>query len=193
MSNSVTALDHRKGLIHILQMAYSGELAAAFAYAGHWRSLRNPQERAQIKQIETDEWEHREIVGSLLKELGASPQMWREIFMGAIGSVIFAACFISGWFFPMYFAGRLEKSNTKEYASAAYHAEHLNLTEFLLELKKMSLVEAEHEYFFRNIVTGHPLTPFLQRMFGWGPEPGQQRLNYADLAGQIRVAPVEKT
>jgi Uma2 family endonuclease len=32
--------DARQNLIRILQSAYSGELAAAFAYRGHWKSLK---------------------------------------------------------------------------------------------------------------------------------------------------------
>ncbi|HEY9787766.1 MAG TPA: hypothetical protein V6D17_20425 [Candidatus Obscuribacterales bacterium] len=48
-------IDHRKELIHIVHMAYSGELAAGIAYAGHWRSLRDPAQRACIQKIENEE------------------------------------------------------------------------------------------------------------------------------------------
>ena len=113
---------HRQELIHILQMAYSGEKAAALAYAGHWRSARNLEERSSIEQIERDEWEHRKIVGQMLQELDARPQFWRELLMGTIGGTVMVACFISGWFFPMYFAGLLENQNVDEYSRAAMHA-----------------------------------------------------------------------
>jgi len=48
--------DARQNLIRILQNAYSGELAAAYAYRGHWRSLKkSAAEREKIKQIEAEE------------------------------------------------------------------------------------------------------------------------------------------
>ena len=42
----------RSGLIGILQLAYSGELAAGYAYRGHARSLSDPSERDHIRKIE---------------------------------------------------------------------------------------------------------------------------------------------
>ncbi len=59
----------RAKLINILQLAYSGELAAAYAYRGHWHSLTDPDERAQVKTIEDEEWHHRKLVGEMLKVL----------------------------------------------------------------------------------------------------------------------------
>ncbi len=49
----------RKNLIRILQNAYSGEIAAAYAYRGHWKSLKDSPERTEIKKIEAEEWDHR--------------------------------------------------------------------------------------------------------------------------------------
>ena len=51
-------IQHPK-LIKLLQLAYSAEKAAAFAYIGHAGSVRNPLEKLAIKQIEMDEWQHR--------------------------------------------------------------------------------------------------------------------------------------
>ena len=48
-------LDH-PALVKLLQRAYSGEKAAAFAYIGHACSLRDPGAKAAVKQIEVDEW-----------------------------------------------------------------------------------------------------------------------------------------
>ena len=45
-------------LVKLLQKAYSGEKAAAFAYIGHARSLRDPAAKAAVRQIEEDEWKH---------------------------------------------------------------------------------------------------------------------------------------
>lgn len=162
--------DHRSELIRILQMAYSGEKAAAFAYAGHWRASWNRAEREGIAKIEQDEWDHRALVGQMLAELGDKPQNWRELMMGTIGSVIFLACFISGWFFPMYFAGRLEHANVHEYLDAATHARALGLTDYESELLRLSDVEQSHEDYFKERVRGHWLTPLMKQVFQWGPE-----------------------
>lgn len=164
------AIRHRQQLILILQMAYSGEKAAALAYAGHWRSVSDPAEKLSIARIEQDEWEHRTIVGQMLAELNDKPQAWRELLMGTIGAVIFLACFISGWFFPMYFAGRLEHANVHEYSDAAKHARALALSSYEDELLRLSAVEQTHEDYFKQRVRGHWLTPSMQQLFGWGPE-----------------------
>jgi rubrerythrin len=104
--------DARQNLIRILQNAYSGELAAAYAYRGHWRSLRKSDvEREQIRQIEAEEWTHRKEVGKWLEILDAKPRKFKEAMLWTIGRSLGAACHISGWFFPMYFAGRLESGN----------------------------------------------------------------------------------
>jgi demethoxyubiquinone hydroxylase (CLK1/Coq7/Cat5 family) len=41
----------RSRLIQILQLAYSGELAAGYAYRGHARSVSDASERDRIRQI----------------------------------------------------------------------------------------------------------------------------------------------
>src|SRR5215210_6478193 len=97
----------RRNLIRILQNAYSGELAAAYAYRGHWRSLKPSGDKDRIKQIEAEEWDHRRRVGEWLERLGAAPRSARERVFWTIGKVLGQMCFVSGWFMPMYFAGRL--------------------------------------------------------------------------------------
>jgi rubrerythrin len=164
----MNADQHRKELIHILHMAYSGELAAGIAYAGHWRSLSVADQIKSIKKIENDEWVHRRLVGEMLAELDDRPQRWREMMMAAIGSSVFIACFLGGWFMPMYFAGRLESANTKEYFQAAYHASELGLTHMQGKLMELSAVELEHEEFFKSIVQGHVLLPLMIKFFRWG-------------------------
>jgi hypothetical protein len=39
------SLTPRAQLITVLQLAYSGELAAGYAYRGHWHSVRDSEER----------------------------------------------------------------------------------------------------------------------------------------------------
>jgi rubrerythrin len=157
----------RQNLIRILQNAYSGELAAAFAYRGHWKSLKESAEREQIKRIEAEEWTHRENVGRWLEELGAKPRRFREAIFWTIGKALGASCYISGWFFPMYFAGRLESGNVKEYEDAAAFAGELEMRECFDELMEMAKTEAEHEIFFRGVISKHRLLPLMKTIFRW--------------------------
>jgi len=160
---------HKKALIHTLHMAYSGEKAAGYAYNAHWRSVKNIEQKQQIQKIENEEWAHREIVGNMLTYLSAKPQRWRELMMAVIGRTVGFSCYVIGWFLPMYFAGRLESANIKEYEVAAYHAERLGLNDFAKELMRLSAVEQEHEDFFMDMVADHPLLPLIKTFFKWGP------------------------
>ena len=160
--------DHRHHLIHILQGAYSGELAAGFAYRGHWKSVKNATERAAIQKIEEEEWVHRKRVGEMLASLGGAPQQFRELKLWVIGRTIGLACHLIGWFLPMYFAGRLESGNVIEYQVAASHAGELCLKEFEADLLVMADVEREHEQFFLSVIAGHRWLPLISTLFGWG-------------------------
>src|SRR5678815_3955984 len=100
--NATNSSTPRTQLIHTLQMAYSGELAAGYAYRGHWHSVSSSDERAQIKIIEDEEWHHRKLVGEMLQSLGAEPRRIREIRATAVGRVLGPLCPCSGWFAPRY-------------------------------------------------------------------------------------------
>jgi demethoxyubiquinone hydroxylase (CLK1/Coq7/Cat5 family) len=89
-------------LISILRLAYSGELAAAFAYRGHWHSVADEDERNQIKTIEEEEWHHRKLVGEMLRSMGSQPSVFREFRAAAIGRMLGVLCQVTGWFLPMY-------------------------------------------------------------------------------------------
>lgn len=157
----------RRSLIRILQNAHAGEIAAAYAYRGHWRSLPESPEKMRIQKIEAEEWDHRRRVGQWLDSLGAKPRPLREAVFRTIGNVLGPACFISGWFLPMYFAGRLESQNSAEYEDAAKFATELALEACVADLLDMARVEVEHEEFFHAMVAGHPLLPIMRRVFGW--------------------------
>lgn len=173
---------HRRHLIQILQSAYSGELAAGFAYRGHWNSLKNANECAAIQKIEHEEWVHRKRVGEMLDSLGAAPLKYQEAKFWLIGRTIGLACHLIGWFLPMYFAGRLESGNVVEYEVAASHAGALGLMEFEADLLVMAGVEKEHEIFFLNAVTGHRLLPLVSTLSGWGRPLTPQQTNPAKSA-----------
>ena len=158
----------RENLIRILQNAHAGELAAAFAYRGHWMSLKkNAVEREHIRKIEAEEWKHRENVARWLERLGAKPNKIREKIFWTIGKTIGAACLVSGWFIPMYFAGRLESGNVREYIAAAEFAKELEMPDCFEEMMEMSRVESEHEIFFSGVVANHRLLPLTRRFFKW--------------------------
>jgi rubrerythrin len=148
---------HLNELIKILRLAYSGELAAAYAYRGHWHSVKDEATRARIRQIEEEEWHHRRLVGRMLKEVGAKPNRAREFRAVLIGRTLGAMCHVVGWLLPMYGAGKLESRNINEYETAARHAARSGRTEFVDCLLAMAEVEWEHEKYFRAILGSHKL------------------------------------
>jgi demethoxyubiquinone hydroxylase (CLK1/Coq7/Cat5 family) len=158
----------RLALIEILQNAFSGELAAAYAYRGHWKSVSDKGEREKIRSIENDEWIHRENVRRMLSQLGAGPRQVREARFWLIGRTLGIGCHFIGWFLPMYFAGRLESRNIIEYEDAAMHARTLGLAEYLAELSVMADVERDHEAFFGEKVANHRWLPMFRSIFKWG-------------------------
>ena len=143
---------HRKQLIQILQMAYSGEKSAALAYQGHADCVSCPNEQAMIRKIEQEEWDHRNRVGKMLIELGAAPHPVREVMQVLIGRVLKVLCPFSGWFLPMYSAWKLEEKNIQEYANAAAHARGIGRDDYAEELMHMSTVEREHAEYFASVV-----------------------------------------
>jgi len=163
----------RESLVNILQLAYSGELAAAYAYRGHWQSVRGPEERSRIQAIEEEEWHHRRLVGDMLQELGEEPDIRREKKAVLIGRAIGFFCHVSGWLAPMYGAGKLESRNIKEYEVAARYARDCGRTEFIDCLLFMAEVEWEHERYFRGQVQGHRLGRHLPI---WPAPPDKERI-----------------
>jgi rubrerythrin len=161
----------RLRLIATLQLAFSGERAAGFAYRGHWRSLRDPEERRRVREIEEEEWHHRRLVGEMLGKLGAAPARAREWRALVIGRVLGALCRVAGWYAPMYGAGRLESRNVREYEDAARCATLCGRDEFVECLLTMAEVEWEHERYFREKVLSHRLTRLLGIWPAMPPKP----------------------
>ena len=159
--------ESRQKLIALLQSAYSGERAAAYAYRGHWQSVRDHDERKAIRAIENDEWRHRQLVGEMLSKLGAAPKSHREMRASIIGRTLGALCYVTGWLAPMYGAGKLESRNIREYETAARYARDAGCPEFIDCLLGMAAVEWDHEHYFRSCVLGHALG---RRLLIW-PEP----------------------
>jgi rubrerythrin len=173
MSKNHNPDQHRGDLISLLQLAYSGERAAGYAYRGHWHSVSDADERSRIESIENEEWRHRRLVGDILRELGAGPNGWREVKSLVIGRVLGVLCHLSGWMAPMYGAGKLESRNIREYETAARHAWLCGRTEFVECLLAMAEVEWEHEHYFRNRVLSRRVGRFLPM---WPAPPPKENI-----------------
>jgi rubrerythrin len=163
-------------LVEILQLAYSGELAAAYAYRGHWKSVTNKDERVHIKQIEDEEWHHRQLVGEMLRSLNSQPVRHREIRAWIIGRGLGLLCHLMGWLVPMYGAGRLESRNVVEYETAARYARDCGHEDFIDCILTMAEVEWEHENYFRTRVLLHPLG---RRLSLWPSPPPKETIRKA--------------
>jgi rubrerythrin len=185
----VTKDDSRKKLITILQLAYSGELAAAYAYRGHWQSVRALAERDAIRTIEEDELRHRKLVGEMLAKLGAGPNSRREVRATIIGRTLGFLCHVTGWLAPMYGAGKLESRNVREYETAARYARDAGCLEFIECLLEMAEVEWDHENYFRSRVLSHSIG---RQLLIWPQLPAKQtiRLSYESEQGnELRPTP----
>jgi len=166
----------RQKLIALLQLAYSGELAAGYAYQGHWRSVSNAEERKRIQTIEQEEWHHRRLVGEMLAKLGSAGDKRKEIRATIIGRSLGFLCHVSGRLAPMYGAGKLERRNIKEYEDAAQYAIGCGHIEFVDCLLTMAEVEWEHEKYFRERVLSHWLG---RRLPIWPAPPAKETIRAA--------------
>ena len=178
---SIVPQSNRSRLVAILQLAYSGELAAAYAYRGHWHSLSDPAERERVKVIEEEELHHRTLVGEMLQSLDAEPDRRRELRATVVGRVLGFLCHLSGWLAPMYGAGRLESKNIVEYETAARYARDCGRTEFVDCLLAMAEVEWEHEAFFRSCVVRHWLGKHLAI---WPMPAAKENIRLQFITGQ---------
>jgi rubrerythrin len=160
-------LPHKK-LVKLLQMAYSAEKAAAFAYIGHAGAVKSAEEKKTIRQIELDEWGHREEVLAIMKEYNVPVSKWYEWRFHVIGRIISASCYVIGWFMPFYFAGRLESGNVCEYFRMMHYFHELGITRHDKVLYDMGIKEKEHEVYFLSQIRNNKLLPFFEKLFMWG-------------------------
>ena len=165
--------DRSQNLIALLQLAYSAERAAAYAYRGHWHSITDQDERIRIRQIGDEEWHHRKLVGEMLESLGSGPNSQREIRALVLGRVLGLLCHVMGWLAPMYGAGRLESRNIGEYETAARYARACDREDLTDCLLAMAEVEWEHEKNFRSRVLLHPLG---RRLSLWPAPPAKEAI-----------------
>jgi hypothetical protein len=170
-------LNH-KALIDLLQQAYSAEKAASFAYQGHAGSVKDSVEKAAIRQIEMDEWNHRREVLEIMHEYNIPVSQYYEFKFYIIGKVICYSCYVIGWFMPFYFAGRLESGNVCEYFRMMQYFHELGITKHNQILFEMGIKEKEHEVYFLDKIKNKKLLPFFEKLFGWG---SKKSFNDVDL------------
>lgn len=160
-------INHPK-LVKLLQKAYSAEKAASLAYIGHAGTLRDPQRKQEIKQIENDEWGHRREVLQIMELYDIPVSKWNEFKFYIIGKTIAFSCYVIGWFMPYYFAGSLESGNVCEYFIMMKYFHELGITEHDEILYEMGMKEKEHEVYFLEVVKDSKLLPFFEKWFKWG-------------------------
>jgi rubrerythrin len=183
MDNGVRVMNEAKAnLIALLQLAYSGEKAAGYAYRGHWQSLTDPSERTRIAKIEQEEWHHRTLLGDMLATLNATPDRTREYRAAIIGRVLGFLCHLTGWLLPMYGAGKLESRNIREYEAAARYARDCGNVQFIECLLEMAEVEWEHEHYFRSQVLRHRLSRYIP-LWPQPPQKSNIRESFQNIAG----------
>ncbi len=167
-----------KSLVQLLQMAYSAEKAAAFAYQGHAGSVKSIEEKKAIQQIEQDEWNHRKEVWAIMQQYHIPVSRYYEIRFHIIGKIISYSCYVIGWFMPYFFAGKLESGNVCEYFRMMQFFHELGITQHNDVLYEMGMKEKEHEVYFLGKIKQKKLLPFFEKLFGWGTA---KSLNDVDL------------
>jgi rubrerythrin len=175
--------ESRQKLIALLQLAYSGELAAAYAYRGHWKSVRNGVQKIAIQEIENDEWRHRRLVGEMLVSLKSGPSARRETRANMIGRTLGFLCHVTGWLAPMCGAGRLESRNIREYETAARYARECGRSDLVDCLLEMAEVEWDHEHYFRSRVQEH----FLGRRLPLWTQPPAKEMIRVSFERELRA------
>ena len=164
-------LNHKE-LTDLLQRAYSAEKAAAFAYQGHAGSVKDKTQKAAIRQIELDEWNHRNEVLKIMNQYDIPVSRWYEFRFHVIGKTISFSCYIIGWFMPFYFAGSLESGNVCEYFRMKQFFNQLGITAHDTTLYEMGIKEKEHEVYFLGKIKDSKLLPFFEKVFSWGTGKG---------------------
>jgi hypothetical protein len=167
-----------KELIDLLQRAYSAEKAAAFAYIGHAGSVKKPEEKAAIRQIEIDEWNHRREVLGIMRQYDIPVSKYYEVRFHVIGKIISASCYVIGWFMPFYFAGRLESGNVCEYFRMKQFFNSLGIKEHDRLLYEMGMKEKDHEVYFLAQIKTNKLLPLFEKLFNWGKKESFNNIDH---------------
>ncbi|HLA56602.1 MAG TPA: ferritin-like domain-containing protein [Flavobacterium sp.] len=161
---------HHPELVDLLKKAYSAEKAASFAYQGHAASVKDKNEKKEIRQIELDEWVHRKEVLQIMNDFNVPVSKWYEFKFYIIGKVISGSCHVIGWFMPFYFAGRLESGNVCEYFRMKQYFNSLGIVKYDQMLYEMGMKEKEHEIYFLEKIKTNKFLPYYEKYFSWGSD-----------------------
>jgi rubrerythrin len=172
---------HHPKLVKLLKTAYSAEKAASLAYIGHAKSVKNPEHKIAIQQIELDEWENRAEVLKIMEQYDIPISKWLEFKFYFIGQTIAASCFVIGKFMPYYFAGVLESGNVCEYFVMMKYFRSLGITEHDEILYEMAIKEKEHEVFYLQAVADNGSLPLFEKLFGWGKVKKKNDVDFENL------------
>jgi len=160
-------IDHPQ-LVDSLRKAYSAEKAASFAYIGHAGSLKSPEEKARVREIEQDEWNHRRNVLEIMQQYDISVSSYYEVKYHIIGKIIGYSCYVIGRFMPYFFAGKLESGNVCEYFVMIRYFHSLGITAHDEILYEMGIKEKEHEVYFLEVIRNAKWLPLFEKLFSWG-------------------------
>lgn len=138
-------------LVKALQDAHAGELAAYYAYQGHWKSLKDPAERAKVQEIQEDELEHILFLSHYLHKMGYQSSPYKDFIWTRIGKAIGVLCHITGWWLPMRIAGMMERIGTKSYVKLSAIAKEEGHPVLARKLLEMAKTEEDHEKYFADI------------------------------------------
>lgn len=139
-------------LIKMLRKAHSGELAAYYAYKGHWQSVSDPLQRKKIQKIQEEELEHRKIVYNMLKRLGSKPSFTRDTTFVVCGHVLGFLCKYTGWFLPMKVALLIEEIGVVSYWDMLDCSLMEGHPELTMTFLAMARTEEEHKKYFLGLL-----------------------------------------
>lgn len=144
-----------KSLKSSLQFAHAAELAAYYAYEGHWKSIPDHfsdlHVKIQIKKIALDELRHVFTLAIMLEMVGSKPSKVKDFIGLCVGKTIGLACHIFGWNLPMKIAALMEKIGTASYYDLAEDAAKAGYHDMCMELIDMAINEEEHEKYFNEV------------------------------------------
>lgn len=140
----------RKKLIRELQKAHAGEIAAYFAYDGHWKSAKSLSDKSAILSIQMEEMEHILVTKKYLAILGARSSRNRDALFYIIGRIASALCYIAGERLPLIGARLIETIGVTNYKEMVLLAAEENFPNMALKFQHMAQAEKAHERFFRE-------------------------------------------
>lgn len=139
-----------KDLIKALKKAHAGELAAYFAYEGHWKSVADHEEQMRLLSIQMDEMKHILTIRKFLRILETDSNAWLDFIYICIGRTIGALCFVSSWRSAMFGAGLMERFGATKYRELALLAAEHDRFNMALVFQRMAKQEEEHERYFKE-------------------------------------------